>query len=447
VLGLNRIVGAAVFGMLRLEHRPLPEVVPDGGLLQRTRWLWRRLLPMLESPRTEHVAGTVARLALRDAPAGLDRRVRHLLAQVAPRARADLAVRIVHRRGLRFLRRCDRYFESKARGVEFVQPSVVSVAIGGSCNLRCEGCYSVSQRGTPLVPIDRLDAVFQDVEAAGAGMIAIAGPGEPFLDTRYAAGLLACIRRHPGLEFIVFTNGSRLGADLVTEIAATSNLLCMVSVDGLRERHDERRGRGSFDAAFSALSTLHAHQALFGFCATVHGANWREVTSPPFAAAMAHVGCVLGVYNEVVPLEPGCTLAPLDDRTRADYLEGVARLVASAPFWVIESRSMEERRYGCRAKKGTSCHIDAVTGQVSPCPLFPYSSETCRLESARQGDRLLDILRDPFFVTYRAGHPGSRHCTRGLEAELERLLSNSGLGPADRRQVEVRLERARTRTR
>jgi hypothetical protein len=161
---------------------------------------------------------------------------------------------------------------------------------------------------------------------------------------------------------------------------------------------------------------------------------------------MADLGCLAGLYNEVFPFDDDeGGLPPLRSEERAAYLQRFRRISADAPLLMLEMRTAEAGRYGCRARKGTSCHIDAVTGKVSPCVVFPYSAADCVLErgSADGFERngLERALRTPFFQEYRRGYERIGHCGTGIGQELQRLLDNPFLCEDDRGSIRGRISR------
>ena len=62
----------------------------------------------------------------------------------------------------------------------------------------------------------------------------------------------------------------------VERIRRLGNVTVLVSIDGLREENDARRGEGTFDAAVEGCRRLAEKKILFGIATTVTGRNMEE---------------------------------------------------------------------------------------------------------------------------------------------------------------------------
>ena len=62
------------------------------------------------------------------------------------------------------------------------------------------------------------------------------------------------IRRHGDCYFQIITNGMFFDAAAVERIADPGNVTPLVSIDGLEENNDDRRGPGVFSAAMEGIA-------------------------------------------------------------------------------------------------------------------------------------------------------------------------------------------------
>lgn len=326
-------------------------------------------------------------------------------------------------------------------GNRFSYLTAIALSIGGRCNLDCPSCLMHSFQSSSFAAIDDLDYIFDQAARLDVSFVSIMGAGEPFLDPDYGMELLDCMKRHGDIYFFVYTNGTTVTEKLIEKAAGLDNLFVLVSVEGFRESHDGRRGEGTHDKAVRALRLLDEHRVPRGYSAVVHAGNYREVTSRDFIESMAGAGALIGCYNQ------SCTLVPPgtgnftgESEARNDYYRIMDETGDKASIYILDLFNLEEKRYGCRAKKGTSCFIDAVSGKVSPCFLFPFSSEDCNVYDRRCDSRLEEILSVGFFDHYREEFSKRRLCIRDVRGELDHFCHNPYLGEDDRLQVEALME-------
>ena len=350
------------------------------------------------------------------------------------------ARKLTYEYALRALRKY-RSFVTNADKGRFSDLTAVSLSLGGSCNLHCTACVMASFQSERCADLEDVDYILKQVEDAGAAYVSVIGAGEPFLEPAYGAALLRCMKRHRALDFFAYTNGTTMTEELARAAGELDNLLMLVSVEGLAESHDQSRGTGTFARAMNAFRLLRDYGVPCGFSAVVNADNYREVTSLPFIEAMAEAGALIGAYNQ------SCALSRSDTRNftrespeRDEYLDRLKALGARSPIYVVDLFSFEEKRYGCRAKKGTSCFIDANSGKVAPCFLFPFASHDSNVYDRRHDSRLGEILSSEFFNRYRKG-PGERHlCVRDVKGELHQFLENPALAARDRETIRSMLE-------
>lgn len=301
------------------------------------------------------------------------------------------------------------------------------------CDQACQGCYSAcDRRGTTPGP-DRLRALFDEAARSGAAVVHLVGKGEPFLDDAGGLALLGAIRTRRDLFFTLATSALHLSPTLADAVAATPNVLLLVSVDGPQAAHDARRGAGTHARVLEALRLLSSRRALYAFSATVAAGNWREVASPHFLAAMREAGCCLGVYSRYFSVQPAPDDPfPVPAAALPEYraLLGAARAVAGMPLVDLDEL---ESSTGCRARAGLSVYVDGTTGQVLPCIRLPWAPQACRLADEPRGG-LDQALRHPFFQEFRqkgcaagcwcgadlpAEQQAVRECARGFDSPRE----------------------------
>jgi len=328
--------------------------------------------------------------------------------------------------------------KAKGAGAANAPPnlSAVLLSIGSTCNLECIDCESADDRVGPDATAAQLDYVIAQARRMGVFHVVIVGKGEPFLGDARKELVFRTARRHPDLNFIVFTNGTTIEERDVVRMRALRNLFTLVSLDGLEETNARRRGRGVYARAVETLGTMKRHGLLYGFSATVFKQNYRHVLSDEFLAAMQALGCRIGVYLSYIPLSgaAGADMA-LDDGEREEYEALFARANRGSPIPLLDPE-LFERPHGCRAKRGSVVYIDAATGKVMPCVKTPFAPESCNLYSRRHRDRLREILQGDFYVNYRRLYETCGQCSVDLQGELARYVMEPSVSDRDRERAD-----------
>jgi len=126
------------------------------------------------------------------------------------------------------------------------------------CNLSCAHCYASSSsdyrasgRGQELTVEQRLE-ILRKLHEAGVTEYRATG-GEPTILKGFFD--IAKQAREYGMNVMVNTNGI-LSKDTISKVIESGIDELIISVDGLEESHDKRRGRGSFAKTLSSINTL-----------------------------------------------------------------------------------------------------------------------------------------------------------------------------------------------
>ncbi|RJQ29801.1 MAG: radical SAM protein [Peptococcaceae bacterium] len=142
---------------------------------------------------------------------------------------------------------------------EASSPYFAWFSLNDVCNLNCRYCFADAKYNRSRIQADNILStaevfdIIDNVAQAGTGAIQFAG-GEPTLrnDLSEIVGYTAS----QGIYVALNTNGYRLDAGLAGELADAGLSQVKVSVDGLEERHDWNRGKGSFQKAMEALENF-----------------------------------------------------------------------------------------------------------------------------------------------------------------------------------------------
>jgi MoaA/NifB/PqqE/SkfB family radical SAM enzyme len=296
-------------------------------------------------------------------------------------------------------------------GVE--PPWVLVVAPTGACNLGCPGCYSGASTGGGSMPFYALDRLIDEAKKLWGIKVVVFTGGEPFLYRSESKGILDVIERHPDLLSLIFTNGTLIDRAAAKRLATLGTPTVALSVEGLRQSTDARRGPGAFDRIMRSLDELHDAGALPGISMTATRNNCEEIFSDELIDFFFDEKSVFyGFVFQYMPegREPDPALMPTPEQ----------RLWMWKRSWeVIEERKIPLFDFwnhgtmigGCVAagRERGYLYVD-WDGNVMPCVFAPYS--TCNIhEIHSRGGTLNDAWETPLLAGIREWQ--TRHATCG----------------------------------
>jgi MoaA/NifB/PqqE/SkfB family radical SAM enzyme len=261
------------------------------------------------------------------------------------------------------------------------------------CNLSCVGCYARSYQKKDDLPFGMMDKVVREGKEIGVAFFTILG-GEPFLRD----DLFPLFEKHSDVYFQVFTNSTLLNEQAVKKLAEIGNVAIQCSIEGFRERNDERRGNGHFEKVMTAMSLLGEHGVPFGYSVCVTRHNVEEVMSNQFVELLIQSGALVGWYFLYMPVcgDRNTDLMPLPEqrklmKERRDYIR------AHYPILIIDFWNDAPYVGGCISAK-YYCHVNNF-GDVEPCIFTHFSQVNIRNCS------LKEALNCEFFKEIRSHQP------------------------------------------
>ena len=284
-------------------------------------------------------------------------------------------------------------------------PGFLLVSPGKTCNLRCTGCYANSGADAEKLDWDTFDKIITDAKNLwGVHFIAISG-GEPMAYRSDGKGILDIAEKHQDVFFLMYTNGTLITEDVAKRMAKSGNLTPAISVEGWRERTDERRGAGVFDKVLAAMGRLRRAGVPFGISLTATRHNAEEIFSDEFLDFFfEEQGALYGWLFHYMPIGRSYTLDLMPTAEQRVWMwkrvwEVIhQRHIFMADFW--NSATLTD---GClaagRSNGGGYLYID-WNGAVSPCVFVPYSPvNICKVYA--NGGSLTDAWKEPFFSGIR----------------------------------------------
>ncbi|WP_374569090.1 heme d1 biosynthesis radical SAM protein NirJ [Ideonella sp.] len=145
------------------------------------------------------------------------------------------------------------------------------------CNLTCKHCYALSADHDYPDELSTAEVfgVMDDLKAFGVPVLILSG-GEPLIrpDLFEIAARAKAMGFYTGLS----SNGTLIDEAMADRVAAVGFDYVGISLDGLRETHDQfRRLQGAFDRSLAALRHLRARDVKLGLRYTMTAMNGHDL--------------------------------------------------------------------------------------------------------------------------------------------------------------------------
>ena len=255
------------------------------------------------------------------------------------------------------------------RGILLLLPS--------PCHLNCPGCFF--ERFAPERGLDpvALHKTLVELKANGVYLAHVIGHGELLAAPQMAEQFLDTVAAHTDMFFTLFTSGAGITPALEQRICTLDNLFILISIDGLAEEHNRRRGPGVWENGMALMSRLTRQGKLCGFSCTVTHGNWREVSSQPFIEALCQYGACFGIYFR--QRHSGDPRWDFGSEFVAEYHRAFVPFAEAAPIPIVDQELYEEQ-HGCRVAGKALLTVDMAANALRPCV-------TC--------DKQMDVPFDP----------------------------------------------------
>lgn len=257
----------------------------------------------------------------------------------------------------------------QAEGKPFF-PAFVMISVTESCNLRCSGCW-VSVDGRKHLTAEQLDGIIRQSKAQGSYFFGILG-GEPLM----YKGLWEVIEKHPDCYFQLFTNATLITDEVAQHMSRLGNITPLISIEGLREESDARRGRDNvYERTLAGLRACRKAKLIFGVAASIGRSNYDELVSRKHIEDMAREGAAYLWYYIYRPVgrNPIVENALTREQIRS-FRQFLVDERMDAPLFIIDTYWDDMGRAMCPAATGMSHHI-SPSGAVEFCPPLQMARE------------------------------------------------------------------------
>lgn len=287
----------------------------------------------------------------------------------------------------------------------YITPSFIVISPSKACNLRCVGCYADSNEKIRTLDWDLVNQIVKDARELWGTQFVVVSGGEPMAYRSKGKTILDIIEQNPETFFMMYTNGTLIDDEVAARMARMGNVLPAISLEGWRERTDQRRGEGVFDKVMAAMDRLFEAGVLYGVSLTATRHNAEEILSEDFIEFLfKEKHAVIGWIFQYMPIGRAFTtqLMPTPQQ-RLEMWQQSWKLVHEKRVFLADFWNHGTIVDGCLSAGGHDnggyFYID-WNGNVTPCVFVPFSPVNVN-DIYSKGGNLNTIYDNPFFQRIR----------------------------------------------
>jgi len=271
-----------------------------------------------------------------------------------------------------------------------------------ACNLRCTGCWAAGYENRNDLSLDDIDSIIEQGKSLGTHVFIYTG-GEPLVRKR---DIIELCERHQDCIFLSFTNGTLIDEAFCEEMLRVANFVPAISVEGFEEATDSRRGKGTFAKVVQAMRLMRQKGLAFGASCCYTSANVSDIASEGFFNWLIGQGALFAWFFAYMPVGADAPTDLMVSACEREYMYNfIRKMREEEPLFTMDFWNDGEFVGGCIAGGRRYLHISAA-GDVEPCVFAHYAN--ANIHDAT----LLDALRSPLFMAYRAAQPFDENLLR-----------------------------------
>ena len=189
-------------------------------------------------------------------------------------------------------------------------------------------------------------------------------------------GLFDVLAKHPDCYFQLFTNATLITPKLAERMKKLGNITPLISIEGLREESDRRRGSDDvYERTLNGLRACRKAKLIFGVAASICKSNFDELVSRQHLENMASEGAAFIWYYIYRPVgadaHPEKALSKEQIRQLRQFIVEQRR---NAPLIIIDVYWGADGKALCPGATGMSHHV-SPSGFVEFCPPLQMAVE------------------------------------------------------------------------
>ena len=233
-----------------------------------------------------------------------------------------------------------------------------------ACNLHCKGCWAAEYGNRLNLTYEELDKLVTEGEELGIHWYMCTG-GEPMCRKN---DLLKLAAKHQSSVFHLFTNGTLIDDAFCEEVKKVGNMAFFLSVEGLDDATDSRRGEGVFQRVMNAMDIMKKHGLLFGTSICYTSANYKAVTSDEFMDMLISHGVRFNWYFHYMPIGDGANVDLMLNPEQREYMiqrvREIRGFTGGKQIFCIDFQNDGEYIDGCIAGGRQYAHISPSTATI-----------------------------------------------------------------------------------
>ncbi len=295
-----------------------------------------------------------------------------------------------------------------------------------ACNLDCTGCWAADYGHSLDLSFEDIDSIIEQGKELGVHAYIYTG-GEPLMRKD---DIIRICEKHQDCVFLSFTNATLIDERFCQDMERVANFMPAISVEGIGEVTDVRRGEGTFARVAAAMKLLREHGLAFGVSCCYTSQNAEGITSEEFFDWIVEQGALFAWIFTFMPIGKNSPTELMASAAQRENLyRFVRRMRGEKPLFTLDFWNDGEFVGGCIAGGRRYLHINAA-GDVEPCVFAHYANVNIHDVS------LLDALRSPLFMEYYREQPFNGNLLRPCpmldnENALARMVAASGARPTD----------------
>ncbi|MCX8194315.1 MAG: radical SAM protein [Candidatus Pacearchaeota archaeon] len=297
-------------------------------------------------------------------------------------------------------------------------PAFVTISPTNICNLKCKGCYAGENYEKHILDFNVFDWVIKEMkEKLGTRFFVISG-GEPLAYKSRGKTILDIFAKHPDCFFLFFTNGTLITKKVASRLEKVANATPAISVEGLKEETEMRRGLGVFEKILEGMKNLREKGVFFGISVTPMRHNTNLLFSDDFIKFwFDEQGATYAWYFQYMPIgkEPNFNLLVTPEQRKRMWQktwQHIKRGYFIADFWNCGTVSR-----GCisAAKNGGYFHI-LWNGDITPCVFIPFKSKDNKINNVynliKNKKNIIEAINTPLFKEIRKWQKRQQRCAK-----------------------------------
>ena len=264
-----------------------------------------------------------------------------------------------------------------------------------ACNLHCIGCWAAEYGNKLNLTFEEMDSIITQGKDMGCYIYLFTG-GEPLVRKD---DIIRLCEKHNDCVFSTFTNGTLIDEQFADEMLRVKNFMPAISLEGMEEATDSRRGKGTFAKVIRAMDLLRERKLLYGVSSCYTSVNYDSITSEEYYDMLIEKGAYFIWYFHYLPVgnDAAPELLPTPEQRELVYRR-IREYRRKKPLFAIDFQNDGEFVGGCIAGGRRYFHINA-NGDMDPCAFIHYSDSNIREKT------LLEGMRSPLFQAYHDGQP------------------------------------------